>query len=849
MNILSVTGFSNDLVIDALKEKLKGLDPLEALKLKDNQIIEAKVLKVFSQSQAQLLIGGQKLTATTQMPLSENETLVLKVARSEGKQILRRVETSSPPVSQQPEGLSEMRALGREGPYAQISDILNTSIPGEVAEPMVSEDILPDLSFNKDMAPLPKDLIKSPSGEQIKTPQSLRLEIEKPLDKGMTLSPKDLIKSPSGEQIKTPQPLSPEIEKILDKGMAPSVKDLITPPPGEQIKTPQPLNPGIEKILDKGMAPSPQELIEPPSVEQIKTPQQSGSGIEKTISSEKDIITAFTNNPKIPFELKLALVVSIKPADTSPNLEKPITALTQELVDVLSPQPDAPQSGKASLTLEPMQSNLEQTGKRMLEALPPEEKNMARQFLESKSLTWESKMAHVLLAGDTKAPSEAVSTLRNSLITIAKENPGYDTAKVMTAHDDGTRRSMVENNPNVKGFEESVPPLDVTAKNSSAPADTLTSSDAPVILKKQTDGMPTQDVKTDVLPGAKPNVALPQSVEPSEVMLANPDKKSALPLSVEENPALVYGKEAISDKAAVTRPLPLTPSFRNDAVATSEPPQSAIIKRDLENIFSRLETSLEKQVGLFDSESTQTMALVKKMKELVSSFTLRSEQTFDESTVKNLVRDSGLMWESKLKDLAVGLPEKKSVLTQEQTVKLIENDMKALALKGAGLEDGVKHSVSETLKTFTESIEKMQVLNSQSSDDSGKYLLPLPYVHEGNIRFGQLLIDLDNKKTKEGEGKDRIIRVAFILDMSRLGPIQAGVSLYKKSLSGEFLVGNAEVKTMVDEALPGLVDELALKGYSVKKMECRLTDPATLADTNLVDKLISPVNGAVNIRI
>ena len=842
MNIQSVSGLSSDLVIEALKEKTKGQNPLESLKLKDNQILIAKVLKVFSQSQAQLLIAGQKLTATTQMPLSENETLVLKVARSDGKQILRRVEAA--PVNQQSEGLSEMRALGREGPFARLSDILNTSMPGELPEPAVSDAVPPDPALDKGLPPSLKDLAKLPAGDQIKTPQPLSSGMEKTIDKTLTASVKDLIEPQSGGQVKTPQPLTPEIDKSINKNMTLTAKDLITSPAGDQVKTPQALSPGMEKTIDKTMAPSRKDLTTSPTGEQIKIPQNMNPGVEKTISPEKASAPSFIQNPKIPFEFKLALLISEKPVETPPSLEKPLATLTRELAATFSSQPDTSKSSQTSIASEPPPVRLEQSVKHILDALPPEEKNMARQFVESKAQSWETKMAQVLLSGDSKAPSEAVATLRNMLMDIAKGNAADDT---------GVRRSMiVENTPDSVSFEEPPLPIDTAAKSSPVPAAPQTTPGLPLILKEQADVLLKQDGKTDFLPGAKTNVDLPQAPDHTNVSLTNANKKSApLPLiSGEDNPSYAYGKEVLSDKTAITKPLPTTTTFSNDAPEIlSESQPSANIKRDLENIFTRLENSLEKQTGIFDHESTQTMALVKKIKDLISSFTLRSEQPFDESTVKNLVRDSGLMWENKLKDLAVGLPEKKGAFTQEQAVKLIENDVKGLALKGMNLEDGVKHNVSETLKTFTESLEKMQVLNSQSSDDSGKYLLPLPYVHNGQIRFGQLLIDLDRKQSKEGEEKDRIIRVAFILDMSRLGPIQAGVSLYKKSMSGEFLVGNAEVKSLVDEALPVLVDELAQKGYTVKKMECRLSDPETLAGTNLVEKLVDPRDGSVSIRI
>ena len=273
------------------------------------------------------------------------------------------------------------------------------------------------------------------------------------------------------------------------------------------------------------------------------------------------------------------------------------------------------------------------------------------------------------------------------------------------------------------------------------------------------------------------------------------------------------------------------------------------VRRSLDHLFNRLEADALKQAGLPDRESTRTLALVKKIRDLVDSFTLSPDRDYNGTTVRSLVRDSGLMWESKLRNLITGQAEKNIIITRDTVDSLIEGDIKALSMKGAEQPETLRQNVAETLKTFSESLEKMQLLNSQTADDSGKYLLPLPYVHDGNLRFGQLFIDLDRKKEARQDDKDRIIRVAFLLSMSRLGPVQAGVAIYKKSITGEFLVGSQEVKTLVDDALPGLARDLSAKGYTVRKLECRLTDPDTLSGASLVEKMSAPDEGGLNIRI
>lgn len=238
------------------------------------------------------------------------------------------------------------------------------------------------------------------------------------------------------------------------------------------------------------------------------------------------------------------------------------------------------------------------------------------------------------------------------------------------------------------------------------------------------------------------------------------------------------------------------------------------------------------------------------LKSLVSSMALKPETPFDAKTLRHLVKNSGLLWERKLRDVvAARMAGKETVPLKEQLTELMQKDVKALSMHA---HESGKHEVEktlETLKRFVDNVEKLQVLNSNTSEESGRYLLPLPYYTGEKLKFGQLFVDTDRKKNKDDSNEDRIIRVAFMLDMSRLGHVEADVAIFRKSLSGEFIVGRAEVKDILDTALPELSRDLTGMGYSVSKLVCRVEDPEVLATHSLTDRMVSEGDGAVSIVI
>lgn len=72
----------------------------DVINLKPGRIVDAKVLDV-TQNRVQLLVGGQKLTVSTQLALTRGMDIPMKVVRSQDGIVLKPVPTPSTPVSTQ----------------------------------------------------------------------------------------------------------------------------------------------------------------------------------------------------------------------------------------------------------------------------------------------------------------------------------------------------------------------------------------------------------------------------------------------------------------------------------------------------------------------------------------------------------------------------------------------------------------------------------------------------------------------------------------------------------------------------------------------------------------------------
>ncbi|VFQ42763.1 flagellar hook-length control protein FliK [Desulfoluna butyratoxydans] len=223
--------------------------------------------------------------------------------------------------------------------------------------------------------------------------------------------------------------------------------------------------------------------------------------------------------------------------------------------------------------------------------------------------------------------------------------------------------------------------------------------------------------------------------------------------------------------------------------------------------------------------ATAATHLKEKLQRFVSQIAVKPGKSGVED-IRRMVRQSGLMHEH---NLMQGGGEG-------------EEDLKGLSLK---LSRAVKREepMGKAVKALIDGIEKLQVVNRATGEVSGRFLLPLPIVMDGNLSFGQLLIDRGEEGASGGDAKDRVTRVSMLLDLTRLGELRADISLLKGAVTGTFSVTTPEAEALLADDLEMLNHSLAERGFSVRKMNVQRVDRAVMAGTSLVDELVDAMDG------
>ncbi len=256
--------------------------------------------------------------------------------------------------------------------------------------------------------------------------------------------------------------------------------------------------------------------------------------------------------------------------------------------------------------------------------------------------------------------------------------------------------------------------------------------------------------------------------------------------------------------------------------------------------FKHIESLIRQNMASDASGSAATSSkAINHFVRLIQNTALQSEQT-NPGLLKHFIENSGLKWENKLLSF-FSHPE---TIVFEKTIDLINHDMKALAL----IPDP-ENATHQSLQSFSQGIENLQLLNRNLFEESGRLLFHLPILFDGTLTFGQIFIDLNH--TKDAKTHDeRTLRVSFLLEMTRLGEFLADFSILNNQINGSFGVANHEIQIMIQENLPELETKLKSHGFIVYPITCRLLSPETIAGTSLIEKSIAgSEQGMVNILI
>jgi hypothetical protein len=270
-------------------------------------------------------------------------------------------------------------------------------------------------------------------------------------------------------------------------------------------------------------------------------------------------------------------------------------------------------------------------------------------------------------------------------------------------------------------------------------------------------------------------------------------------------------------------------TFRESGAVNASMVLSAVKENLWESLFEYI-----KQSGLPKGDLAQFRALM-------NDVTWRIFTESNPELLRVLIAKSGLGWEAKLRKTVLN-----KGINGKAFKQLIEGDLKGMISKLLGLQD--KESV--LLHKAVSMIKNTQLLNLTSPDQDRKIFLPIPIqLPEGVYTVAQLLIHLprgNDRDASSKNGEKDLFRISFLLELSRLGPIRADITIRGKEITGNFLFTTEEAKTMFEKNLWVFINRMEEKGFKINQMTCKLKDPETVSKP-LLNEIIQEGEGHMSL--
>lgn len=229
--------------------------------------------------------------------------------------------------------------------------------------------------------------------------------------------------------------------------------------------------------------------------------------------------------------------------------------------------------------------------------------------------------------------------------------------------------------------------------------------------------------------------------------------------------------------------------------------------------------------ALYDHLSTHGSAgaagerFVKLMNELSQTVFLKPSADM----LDKLFELCGMHWEKKLRHLL-----EQNRFSRENIASMADQDLKGSAALLADTRD-------EWAEKFVSVIKQLQLLNHAAVNQDRKAFIPVPMLFpDGSFSLGQLLIHLPDKESKDGRcnrAENAPVRITFLLEMSRLGPLRVDLVVVDKQISGRFILSDAPAQKIFSKHLASLAEALSDRGFVVKQMSCLVKELAVFKET------------------
>jgi hypothetical protein len=234
--------------------------------------------------------------------------------------------------------------------------------------------------------------------------------------------------------------------------------------------------------------------------------------------------------------------------------------------------------------------------------------------------------------------------------------------------------------------------------------------------------------------------------------------------------------------------------------------------------------------GLYLLEMVVDREVLGKVISCLSSLSFGTDKMVDSRNIKQFIENSGLFYESKLKQslfLEESLPK--------QLMKIAEKDFKGLLLSlSQKLEDASGRldegrdvissgKVGNMLRMVNSSIKRIelhQLVNYLTTRNDQQLVFQIPLILPEGIKTAQLYIRYGHQRGKKRGVKQDDFYIVFLLNMKSLGDLRIDTHFFKKRISCKIQVGNKETANFVKKNLSKLSQQLESSDYKVEKLDC-----------------------------
>ena len=252
-------------------------------------------------------------------------------------------------------------------------------------------------------------------------------------------------------------------------------------------------------------------------------------------------------------------------------------------------------------------------------------------------------------------------------------------------------------------------------------------------------------------------------------------------------------------------------------------------------------------------------AMHEKLEMILSNIVFNEKKMFQSSFLLNLITQSGLIYESKIKRL----------LSRSQSPKsfggVIDGDLKGMLMKvleSIQLREGTGNSVltmqgfskenigylHKLMQELVDNIELTQITNCVTKDEGNYVYLQIPLAFQDRIDNADFYLFYGTKDGETGDQKEDFSLV-FLLNMEELGHIRVDTRVKKTDVFCRFTVENHEVAEFINDLLPQLTDRLLFLGYTVEGMDCLVTQDSSHMEIGPLENLMSDSVRFVDVKV